>query len=159
MAVQPEPDAEECALEIREFFRFFWMDWLASPARQRELEEASGLPRSAQVILQRLHTDGPMTTPTLANALMLDRSTISRQLRPLKELGLVVAETDGTGRRSKLSLTPKGRALAARIDGMVMTGYTDAVTRLPLGRQRALAALLAELRDAMVASVIDGTRR
>ena len=153
MSAQPDTTHDDYAAEIRAFFRFFWMDWLANPERRHALEEASGLPRSAQVILQRLYAQGPMTTTTLGKGLMLDRSTISRQLRPLKDLGLLHTETDRSGRRSKLSLTDDGRRLARDIDALVMSGYNDAVTRMHPERQKALAELLSELRDAMVATV------
>jgi DNA-binding MarR family transcriptional regulator len=147
-------DAGEAESTIRAFFRFYWIDWLGSPIRHHALEEASGLPRSAQIILQRLFQEGTMTTTNLAAGLMLDRSTISRQLRPLKAAGLVNAAHVGGGRRTELTLTDAGRDLAVRIDGFVMRDYGEALGRLSPDRVTLLASLLDELRTAMTADVV-----
>jgi hypothetical protein len=57
-------------------------------------------------------------------------SAARRQLRPLKELGLLHVEVDRTGHAAKLALTEAGRRLACDIDALVMAGYNDAVMRM-----------------------------
>jgi DNA-binding MarR family transcriptional regulator len=144
-------DVGEDDAAIRAFFRFFWIDW--SPARKRPLEDAVGLPRSAQIILQRILQEGRMSTTKLATGLMVDRSTLSRQLRPLKEEGLVNASYVGGCRRTELTLTAAGRARAIHIDGLVMNGYSEALRNLDPDRVHQLAELLSEFRQALAATI------
>jgi DNA-binding MarR family transcriptional regulator len=68
-------------------------------------------------------------------------------------MGLIDAVLSGGGRRTQLVLTPQGRKLAGAIEDLVMEDYAGAVYRLPSDSRRHLAALLAELRKAMEASV------
>ena len=60
-------------------------------------------------ILARLHRLGPRTVGELAADLVLDRTTLTRNLRPLERDGLVAAVADpGDRRRRALSLTEAG---------------------------------------------------
>jgi DNA-binding MarR family transcriptional regulator len=117
------------------------------------LEAATGLQRSAQVILQRLSQDEPMTTTQLAAALGIDRSTLSRQLQPLKEEDLVSAVHVGGGRRTELTLTSSGRERAMDIDRVVMDQYAAALHQLSPEKVHQLASLLSEFREALTAIV------
>jgi DNA-binding MarR family transcriptional regulator len=143
-------DVDEDEAAIRAFFRFFWIDW--SPSRSRSLEKSAGMPRSAQIILQRLFQEKRMTTTALAAGLLVDRSTLSRQLSPLKEAGLVMAEHVGGGRRTELTLTPAGEKRAIELDALVMTGYSEALAQLKPERVHKLAVLLAEFRVALAST-------
>jgi DNA-binding MarR family transcriptional regulator len=140
-------DVDEDEAAIRAFFRFFWIDW--SPARSRSLEKSAGMPRSSQIILQRLFQEKRMTTTALAAGLLVDRSTLSRQLSPLKEAGLVDAEHVGGGRRTELTLTTAGEKRAIELDALVMTGYSEALAQLKPERVHQLANLLSEFRLAL----------
>ena len=60
-------------------------------------------------LLARLHRLGPRTVGELAADLVLDRTTLTRNLRPLERDGLVAAVADpGDRRRHALSLTEAG---------------------------------------------------
>ena len=67
------------------------------------------------------HPDG-MTASELAARSMIDRSLISREIEPLKELGYI--ETDASlGKRSyntKIKLTEKGKSVALEIGNVAM---------------------------------------
>lgn len=141
---------------IRSFFRYFLIDWIHG--RRRVLEEALGLPRSAQIILQRLFEDAPISTTVFAEALSIDRSTLSRQLRPLKDMGFVKAEHVGGGRRTVLTLTEAGRERAIEVDRIVMNQYNEALSHMKPGRVHELAQLLVEFRRALVDSMTSGGR-
>lgn len=138
---------------IRSFFRFYWIDW--APARKRSLEQATGLPRSGQIILQILFQETRMTTTALAARLMIDRSTLSRQLRPLKEAGLIEAKHVGGGRRTELTITDEGKAQAVVIDELVMRGFNDGLSRIDPSRVHQLAETLDEFRDSLLAIAKD----
>jgi DNA-binding MarR family transcriptional regulator len=144
-------DISDDEAAVRAFFRFFWTEWL--PAQRRSLEGAAGYPRSAQIVLQRLLSEKRMTTTALAASLLVDRSTLSRQLSPLKEAGLVHAQHVGGGRRTELTLTPAGREVAIGIDSLVMSGYSEALRRLGPERMHELADLLTEFRLALAATI------
>ena len=71
-----------------------------------------GLRISQFAILVRLRQHGPMGLQALAAALVLDRTTLGRNLLPLERDGLVASEPDALDRRvRRLVLTVAGLAL------------------------------------------------
>lgn len=69
-----------------------------------------GLRISQFAVLGRLGRAGPLAVQALAAALVLDRTTLQRNLRPLERDGLIVSEADPADRRvRRLVLTPLGR--------------------------------------------------
>jgi DNA-binding MarR family transcriptional regulator len=71
-----------------------------------------GLRISQFSILSRLGRHGPLSVQALAAALVLDRTTLGRNLRPLERDGLVASETDAADKRvRRLGLTEAGRSL------------------------------------------------
>jgi DNA-binding MarR family transcriptional regulator len=68
--------------------------------------------RSTQFsILSMLRRAGPLSINALAAALVMDRTTLGRNIRPLQRGGLVTAVVGKDDRRSRqLQLTPRGRA-------------------------------------------------
>jgi DNA-binding MarR family transcriptional regulator len=74
-----------------------------------------GLSTSAYAILSRTSGEGPLALGALASRLAMDRTTLSRELTPLVDAGLLTAATDkGDRRRRVVALTRKGAALVAR---------------------------------------------
>ncbi|MBV9827001.1 MAG: winged helix-turn-helix transcriptional regulator [Alphaproteobacteria bacterium] len=60
-------------------------------------------------ILSRLRRGGPMTINTLAAALVMDRTTLGRNILPLERDGLIeVVASPADRRRRELRLTPAG---------------------------------------------------
>ena len=61
-------------------------------------------------LLVALGDDGAMSIAELAKMMAMDRSTLTRNLRPLETEGLVVLGDEGWRRRRSLEITSKGRA-------------------------------------------------
>ena len=71
-----------------------------------------GLRVSQFGILARLGRDGPRGIQALAAELVMDRTTLGRNVRPLERDGLLCAAADpADGRTRLLSITPRGAAL------------------------------------------------
>jgi DNA-binding MarR family transcriptional regulator len=71
----------------------------------------SGLRSTQYSILARLQRKGPMTINALAAAMVMDRTTLGRNILPLQRDGLVAVGPGKSDRRSKeLRLTPSGTA-------------------------------------------------
>ena len=103
----------------------------------------SGIRATQYSILARLQRNGPMTINALAAELVMDRTTLGRNIRPLQRDGLIAVGAGKTDRRSReLSLTPSGiaRCRAAR------AGWDKAQAKFERAfgaeRARALRALL-----------------
>jgi DNA-binding MarR family transcriptional regulator len=97
---------------------------------------SNGLRTTQFSILAKLRLEGPMTINALAKRLVMDRTTLGRNILPLEREGLITVVPGRTDRRSKeLRLTEAGAAKlrAAR------SGWTEAQTRFEasFGRQRA----------------------
>ncbi|MEP7059070.1 MAG: MarR family winged helix-turn-helix transcriptional regulator [Caldimonas sp.] len=76
---------------------------------------ATGLKGTQFSIVARLARGGPRSINELAHDLVLDRTTLGRNLRPLERDGIVALAVDPDDRRSRrLSVTPRGRALFDR---------------------------------------------
>jgi len=71
----------------------------------------SGLRTTQYSILARLQRKGPMTINTLAAELVMDRTTLGRNILPLQRDGLVAVGPGKSDRRAReLRLTPTGIA-------------------------------------------------
>jgi DNA-binding MarR family transcriptional regulator len=153
MSTDKLPRVEECTcLAVRQAARHvtqFYDQYLA-PA---------GLRTTQFSILAKLKRQGPMTINVLADELVMDRTTLGRNILPLEREGLISITPGRTDRRSKeLRLTDAGveRLRAAR------EGWREAQTRFAaaFGEQRAagLRTLLGEVSatDLPAACAADG---
>ena len=105
MATRSLPNFTDCnCLAVRQAARYitqFYDRYLAS----------AGLRTTQYGILSRLKRHGPMSINTLAVELVLDRTTLGRNIRPLERDDLIAIESDPSDRRSKiLRLTKAGDA-------------------------------------------------
>jgi DNA-binding MarR family transcriptional regulator len=74
-----------------------------------------GLSTSAYAILSRTSSEGPLPLGALAARLAMDRTTLSRELTPLVDEGLLTAAMDAEDRRRRVvAVTRKGAALVER---------------------------------------------
>jgi DNA-binding MarR family transcriptional regulator len=72
---------------------------------------SSGLRTTQYSMLARLNRKGPMTINALASELVMDRTTLGRNILPLQRDGLIAVGTGASDRRSKeLRLTSSGAA-------------------------------------------------
>ena len=112
----------------------------------------TGLRTTQFSILAKLNRLGPMTINTLAGHLVMDRTTLGRNILPLERDGLITIETGTTDRRCKeLHLTNAG----SRRFGAALTLWTKAQSQFEgaFGKNRALN-LRSELR-AVVTSELE----
>src|SRR5271170_3215502 len=88
-----------------------------------QLLAPTGLRATQYSILARLNRRGPMTINALAAELVMDRTTLGRNILPLQRDGLIAVEPGKADRRSKeLCLTAAG---AARFEA-ARKGWTQA---------------------------------
>jgi DNA-binding MarR family transcriptional regulator len=74
-----------------------------------------GLTASAYAVLARASSEGPLSLGALASRLAMDRTTLSRELTPLLDAGLLTAASDASDRRRRVvAVTRKGAALVER---------------------------------------------
>jgi DNA-binding MarR family transcriptional regulator len=103
MAKEPLTDPANCnCLAVRQAARYItqFYDQCLAPA---------GLRTTQYGILAKLHREGPMSINTLAAQLVMDRTTLGRNVRPLERDGLIDIEPDPADRRSRiLHLTKNG---------------------------------------------------
>jgi DNA-binding MarR family transcriptional regulator len=109
---------------------------------------ASGLRGTQYSILARLHRNGSMSINALAAELVMDRTTLGRNILPLERDGLIAIVPSRIDRRSKeVTLT---RAGAARFH-TASTGWNEAQARFEAAfggkRAKALRALLHEVAN------------
>jgi DNA-binding MarR family transcriptional regulator len=105
MRIVDEPNARECnCLAIRQASRHVtqFYDQLLAP---------SGLRTTQYAILSRLQRSGPVPINALAAALVMDRTTLGRNILPLERDGLIeIGASPADRRRREVRLTPDGAA-------------------------------------------------
>ncbi|NUS12332.1 MAG: MarR family transcriptional regulator [Streptomyces sp.] len=71
----------------------------------------NSMDRAAYLLLNRLDREGPMGVKALAEAMGIDSSTVTRQVAPLVDTGLVKRTSHpDDGRAVVLAVSPRGRA-------------------------------------------------
>ena len=71
--------------------------------------EPSGLRATQFSLLASLRIEGPLTISRLAEAMVMDRTTLTRNLRPLDKQGLVAVAPGRDRRTRRVRLTARGR--------------------------------------------------
>jgi len=109
MATEALPNPADCnCLAVRQAARYitqFYDRYLAT----------AGLRTTQYAILARLKREGPTSINALAAELVMDRTTLGRNVRPLERDGLIAIEPDPSDRRSKVvRLTKAGDARLRR---------------------------------------------
>jgi len=94
-------------------------------------------------LLNVLRMHGPVTIQSLAAALVVDRTTLTRNLRPLERDGWVES-TPGRDRRVReVLLTPEGHGLLARARPLWQKAQEEMATLVGVRQAEELVALLA----------------
>ena len=102
----------------------------------------TGLKISQFSLLGFVAAEGPISIGRLSDLLATDRTTLTRNLRPLLQGGLVERATSGDRRRHELVATPDGRALFKR--ALPLWVAAEQEVRAAMG-----AKLSADLRGAL----------
>ena len=97
-------------------------------------------------LLMSLNRPEPPTIGSVAGLLAMDRTTLTANLKPLERRGLLTVGVDPQDRRSRrLSLTPAGLALLARVLPVWTQTHAEVEAGLPAGGGDALRAGLLAL--------------
>ena len=148
MSASQRPSLQDCnCLAIRQAARHVtqFYDQLFAPV---------GLRATQFAVLNRLRRDGPMTINALAAALVMDRTTLGRNILPLERDGLVeIGASPADRRRRELRLSAAGAEKLRRASERwaVAQARFDAV----FGSERA-AALRGLLREVVTSDFAAG---
>ena len=143
---------DDTAYQVHLFFRFFFSDWVRDPSRQRLTVATTGLQEASYLLLRRLFDTGPASVSDLARGVGLDPSTVNRQVRPLRDEGLVEPRQGVVGRSTALRVTEAGAGVLARMELAQVKDWERVMEALPAERRDELAAVLGDLRAAMMAA-------
>ena len=106
----------------------------------------AGVRATQYSILARLDRKGPLTINALAAELVMDRTTLGRNVRPLQRDGLVAIGPGETDRRKKeLRLTPGGLSRFAAAQKEWTKAQADFERAFGVRRAKALRVLLEDV--------------
>ena len=105
-----------------------------------------GLTTTQYSILDRLHRHGDMTMHQLSMAMVMDRTSIVRALKPMQRDGLLESRRDG-GRESTIALMKPGVARVKKARPYWITAQSEFEERFGSQRIRALRSELFDLTD------------
>lgn len=110
-----------------------------------EALRATGLRATQLSVLAAVGARGALSIKALADSLAMERSTLTRNLRPLEEKGYVLLAPEARHRRRMLTLTAAGRAALAA--ALPLWEAAQRATKRRLGDRRwpAVQAALEEL--------------
>jgi DNA-binding MarR family transcriptional regulator len=148
---------DEHLLVVRDFIDLIAANSASARQRERVLRavEAPVTPAS-HAVLRLIERHEPMVVSDVARRLNLDQSTVSRQLRPLEELELVVRSADDGDRRvAWLSLSETGRQLLDRVRSVALNDLAVALDDWSADDRAALALLLQRFRDDLLRTRTD----
>lgn len=107
----------------------------------------SGLKATQFSVLAAVANVGPASMTRIAGALVMDRTTLTRNLQPLLDQGLVKAGKAEDGRQRTISITAQGRATLARALPLWRNAQDQIVGGLGFARWRGVHRLLGEAID------------
>jgi len=133
----------------------------------RRAERHVGVSGAQLFVLQKLAESPSLSVNDLADRTHTHQSSVSTVVARLVDGGLVRRARSGDdGRSVRLSLTPRGARLAARVPGLPQERLVRGVEQLSSSRRRQLASALGALAQAMDAADVpppmffeDGPRR
>ncbi|MDQ6650613.1 MAG: MarR family transcriptional regulator [Actinomycetota bacterium] len=103
----------------------------------------AGMDKAGYIALARLVETGSVRLSDLAAALLLDVSTVSRQVRALEDGGLIERTADPDDRRaSRLAATDRGRQVVSIVRAARHELLADVLADWPAGDVEAFAGLL-----------------
>lgn len=142
MIAQPSPAVSPCTcLRVRKLAR------RVSQIYDQALEDYD-LTITQFGLLNQLRQQDGITIGALAERLVMDPTTLTRNLRPLERRGLMVSAPDPSDRRSRsLHLTEKGRATFREAHPGWQAAQAQVEQRLGAAETKALNAALDQLLE------------
>lgn len=112
------------------------------------------LDRAQYLLLRVLETRGPTSTSALADLLLLDDSTVTRQIATMEEANLVARQPNPNDKRSSLiHATKHGLGVARKMRNMRLTRIAHLVGNWTDNERDMLAHLLEKLNGALKRSL------
>ena len=110
---------------------------------------ATGLRATQYAVLRMIARNQPITMQGCADRLVMDRTTLTRALRPLQRDGLVAVEPGRDGRTRLLGLTGAGQAMLARTTPIWDEAQAEFEARYGSGETQDLRGMLARVVEQM----------
>jgi DNA-binding MarR family transcriptional regulator len=149
----------ELAVQLERTFRLLGKR-IYRPSFRRASTDRPGLDNSGVLLLAALEGQVELRPSDIAAALELDQSTVSRQLRQLEDLGLVLRRPDDVdGRVSRMSLTASGRESLALVRTARAAMLDEVFDDWPEDERRHLLILLDRLLAGLAALPHNTTNR
>lgn len=104
----------------------------------------SGLKATQFSVLAAVAVNGPASMTAIARALVMDRTTLTRNLKPLIDRGLVAAAAAGDKRQRTIAATPKGSAALAQALTLWKSARDQIVDGVGAARWQGVMGLLKE---------------
>ncbi len=110
-----------------------------------EILRPSGLKATQFSVLAAVATKGPASMTVIAKALVMDRTTLTRNLKPLMDRGLVKADKGADDRRQRrIVVTREGKAVLAKALPLWKKAHEQIVTGIGFARWQGMVRLLDE---------------
>jgi DNA-binding MarR family transcriptional regulator len=123
----------------------------------RPPEALNGVDRAGYLLLRTLERIGPASINTIAAAVGLDGSTVTRQVAAMKDLGLVERQTNPGDRRSCIiSPTSDGRSVMRQMRRQRRSNLDDVTSDWTDDDRNTLGRLLAKLNDSIARATGSG---
>ncbi|MDP1931284.1 MAG: MarR family winged helix-turn-helix transcriptional regulator [Gammaproteobacteria bacterium] len=104
--------------------------------------KSSGLQVTQFSVLFILHVSGPLSITELANKMGLDRTSMSRNLMPLQQQGLVSVSDEGWHRTRDVAITTAGEKILKKVLPMWRKAQTAFIEHMGQADTAALIELL-----------------
>ena len=110
-----------------------------------EVLRPSGLKATQFSVLAAVATIGPASMTVIAKALVMDRTTLTRNLKPLMDRGLVKAGKGADDRRQRrIVVTREGKAVLAKALPLWKKAHEQIITGIGFARWQGMVRLLDE---------------
>jgi DNA-binding MarR family transcriptional regulator len=113
--------------------------------RYDEVLKPSGLLATQYIVLVAIQKEQPAAISQLAEVMAMDRTTLTRNLKPLEKSGLVVTGRGDDQRTHVVSLTLKGKSALEKAFPLWRKAQTDVATILGATRFKRLLSDLKEV--------------
>lgn len=110
-----------------------------------EVLKPSGLKATQFSVLAAVATEGPASMTVIAKALVMDRTTLTRNLKPLMDRGLVKVGKGADDRRQRrIVITREGKAALAKALPLWKKAHEQIITGIGFARWQGMVRLLDE---------------